>query len=77
MLPSRLQDDGSNTTPTNNWKPTAKDEMQIRQPDLRIVPRKKKTQNNRTGLEPTAKTLQAVPAALIGHSTPQCRKTET
>jgi hypothetical protein len=49
MLPSRLQDDGSNTTPTNNWKPTAKDEMQIRQPDLRIVPRKKKHKTTERG----------------------------
>ena len=52
-----------------------KEEMQIPQPDARIVPRKK-DHKTRTGPEPKAKHHKLPLAALMGHSAHQCRKTK-
>ena len=50
--------------------------MQIPQPDLRIVPRKKDQNNSRTGPGPNAKHHKKPPTTLWGPSTPQCPKKE-
>ena len=55
---------GSNTTPSKKRTQRQKDDMQIPQPDLRIVPRKKDNKNNRTGPEPKAKTQQAATSSI-------------